>query len=644
MSSHRQRSSRKVYVPVLHGIGTTDHSKFATRSVARIAAHLDASSQWHVNECPENCDGYSRGHQHVTHSSRAEAILDPVSWFDLIETPRRRDAVRWLAKTLFVLCCVHLLVNGQAVLDVFSRSGFPGIREGFRHPVSTVRSLMLGVWRVLRAMLWILALGLGSIAVSLPALALVVTCPPALRLVSDALGWTTNDTSREAVLQRVSIQVNRPRVDHVVLIGHSQGGAIAAEVVRRRPKRTTTLITVGSGLAVLAAVRTGRAVSARAVVGIVIAILSYVAVAGFALFQFALEALRLAAFMLLEAVHWGTAVWTAAISPKVSIAHATESMHLSISAAAHVLAFTPDLGWLLVTPVLAIPIVWLYARAIRTSAGRVVKECQIDVSGVDLCATFDPVSFPLASFGGSARVRRITQSSSLTDHSRYFSNRSEVLTEIERHLTGAAVGAVDHRGVMPHDNADAPSRMLSAEATLSSRTARVARASGTLAIALIVSAGWPTLPHAAGLCALAAYVIGTLLKNSTWSRRQRHTTDRSIRRYLRRPRHPIACGLIAAVSAMPMLGSLSFPASSLEAFLAAVAYVASVITVCCALGRATWSAGMLTTSLSLAASVWATQSTGYGAAMSVLHALIAVVAATRQVLRHRAAYRTPVLQ
>src|SRR5699024_6357485 len=130
--------------------------------------------------------------------------------------------------------------------------------------------------------------------------------------------------------------------------------------------------------------------------------------------------------------------------------------------------------------------------------------------GIDLCALFDGVSHPFAVLGAPRRVATITQSASLLDHMLYFDNQAEVLTEIERWITGAGGERT------PDPRASSARRRLRQLV----RTLRMARAVVALAAMAVASLLVPSALAAAAIGGMG-YALMTLAKHLVWKAAQR---------------------------------------------------------------------------------------------------------------------------
>ncbi|WP_221584744.1 hypothetical protein [Microbacterium sp. G2-8] len=461
-----------IYAPVIHGIGVRDHEAFAEYSVQSLAAHLHASpSGWSSQPCPDPCEVFRPGHAHLADASGRSLVLDPLMWHAEMREPSRWRAAWWFLRTLFVLCAVHLLVNGQVVAEM------PGAR---------FRDFFLYLWRIVRAMTWMLVIGTLAIGLAIPLSIGVVIVPQLRHFVTDALGWTSDPETRFGVIELVAARVLEVGAQHTVLIGHSQGGAIATNASRVLDPNRTTLVTMGTGQALLAPVRASLGVPGASIVALVVAILTYVA----------------AALVVMRALFVGV---FEAIAGAVAAVRALRTDPTSVPDAVASAMFSPGaLAALVCIPLIALAVI-VYARVFSPAVEGVRDLCRPDLPGVDMCATFDLVSHPFTVLGDPSRVTKIVQSASLADHARYFANEIEVLTELDRQITHA--GESDPAPVV----VAARHRVRRAM-----RLHRVLRGTGSL-VAAGAAFAWLASAPAAIIAGAAVYLAGTLLKSVRWS-------------------------------------------------------------------------------------------------------------------------------
>ncbi|MBP2436953.1 pimeloyl-ACP methyl ester carboxylesterase [Microbacterium amylolyticum] len=592
----------RIHGLVVHGIGIRHHGEFAEQTVDRIAEHLGTSNgRWQETACTDACTGFEPGHRHLNGVDGDELVLDPVTWFDEIREPSRWRATWWLLRTLFVLCAVHLLVNALVLRDL---------------PRGRLRDLARSVWRALRAMVWMLALGSAALALVVPLTLAVLLIPWARILVADALGWTSDPETRQAVIDRVHARAKQAPADRTVLIGHSQGGAIASNAARGLDPARTTLVTIGSGQALLAPIRASVHVGPWSFAALIAAILVYVAVAAYVIRTIALTAGTLASSGAVALLDAGSAMWAAALNLEVAghhINHAAETMLAALTSSFD--ALTPDL-LLLAFCVPAVAVVMLvYAATVASFSDDVRALTRVRLAGVDICATFDPVSHPMTVLGAPERLHRITQSASIADHVRYFDNRVDVMAEVERHLSGVA-----------------PTPMLRAarrEQVAAVRTDRVLRGSAAFIAFLAVAAASPIAPVWAGLAAATVvYALGTVAKGRRWKKRQHVSPERLAARS--RPHLTWIDAVICASSAAVMFGSILTPARTTLPGLAALAFVLLTVAVVTALGAGRTTRWWTASGLAASAIVWAAQATAVGLANAVGFTAIAVAAAVLQ--------------
>ncbi|MTE24217.1 hypothetical protein [Microbacterium sp. ZXX196] len=487
--------SLDIYAPVIHGIGVRSHEDFAEESVAAIAAHLDASpTGWERVACPAGCAQFAAGHAHLRGADGLGLVVDPLVWFDVVDQPPRWRVAWWFLRALFVLCAVHLLVNGQV------------LAEG---PTRPVRDLPAYLWRAVRAMAWILVLGAFAVALALPLTLAVALVPKARSLAVDALGWTSDPDTRRDVSGRVSSRVAAVDAAHTVLIGHSQGGAIAANISRDLDPARTTLITMGTGQALLAPISATLHVGWASIAALAASIVVYVAAAAVLMRWLVAAAFALVSTAILGALELGAAVWRATTDRAEALAHLGEARRL-VTDLATTLVLSPDvLATLLSIPPIAAAVL-VYARIFAPAVAEIRDLCHPAARGVDLCATFDFVSHPFTVLGARRRIRRVPQSASIADHLRYFPNSTEVLAAIDREISTLGVGR--HR--------DTEAARAGREVRGLVRALRVTRAIAAAAAATagFLATGALTPALATGY---AAYLTATALKQWRWTSAQR---------------------------------------------------------------------------------------------------------------------------
>ncbi|WP_156761617.1 hypothetical protein [Microbacterium karelineae] len=487
-----------IYAPVIHGIGVRDRQDFVENDVSAIADHLNASDTgWRRDACPAGCDGFEPGHAHLRDAGGRHLVVDPLTWFTEIREPSRWRAAWWFLRALFVLCAVHLLVNGQVLVDA-----------------PTLRGLPPYLWRALRAMAWILVIGLLAVVLALPLTLAVAGVPRVRELATDALGWTSDPETRFGVIERVTSRVLDTDARHAVLVGHSQGAAIAANAAHVLDPETTTLVTVGTGQALLAPIRASLDVPWSSILALVGAIIVYVGSVVAIMRTLLLGAAGLLVAIVASLARLVSAAWALATDPASAADHAAAAWQ-GIADAAAAIVFSPDVVILLAClPLVALTVV-VYARTFAPAVQGVRELCRPNVPGVDMCARFDPVCHPFTVLGSPARVAKIAQSASLIDHALYFANEVEVLTEIDRQITGAGSDRT----------ADPVAAGARRSARRLMRRVRVARAAVALAAATAAALLVPGIWAATG-AAILAYAAMTAAKHALWKARQRRFAAR----------------------------------------------------------------------------------------------------------------------
>lgn len=423
-----------MYVPIVHGIGVSSHDDWAMRSVAETCTWWGrlTGGRWFAQPCTcETGSTYGPGHVHMRERDRNhEAVLDPVSWHDL----RPQDVpwwrvVWWVVQNVGVLCMVHVLAN---LYQVMTGTLADGVTPG-RWLVST-----------LRAMVW---MAVFSVAVVPLAVVLASAClvPKVRSLAVDALAWTSDEASRDALLERVRHRVRTCGADDVVLVGHSQGGALVTEVGRAGVgTKRLTVITLGSGQALLATINTARGQGHWRTVVVLLGMAAYV------IGMWLVTAPLLAGSIvfgtsLLAGAYWlGMATWSLALDPVLSLSSTEAALRMSFSALDTALLPGREPAWVWsagLIGLLGALVAWVSWRLLREWVGRVVSACRPDLPGWDAVALADPVAAPLRVLAEPRRLRSIRQSASLTDHVMYFANAVEVQRPLTEAVAAAAHGS-----------------------------------------------------------------------------------------------------------------------------------------------------------------------------------------------------------
>jgi hypothetical protein len=316
-----------------------------------------------------------------------------------------------------------------------------GVRtfEQLEQGLSSNRATAQTLWRLL---------ALFGRAVVIPPLtllvALAVLVAPRLRAtIGDALAWSTDAGSNARVAQEVMDRLQHSAEQSVVLVGHSQGGAILAQLEPRlrAPGRDLRLITLGTGHSLLSAIE--QVLPAWAAWRSLVTWTALLAYAGLTIAAVGSVTLTLLAPLgpvMSAPLKVGAAAWLMHSAP----ATLTQSLLLQ---SGHVVALTRDqLADPLVLPPFLIPlevlgsVVGLLIVVLCVRPGRLLhRAVGTQAHGLDIVATHDLVAGSMLQLGRADRLHRVSQCGSvLLDHTSYFRNGCAVLPVLASQIETAA--------------------------------------------------------------------------------------------------------------------------------------------------------------------------------------------------------------
>ncbi|MGH2911433.1 MAG: hypothetical protein ACRDJ3_03045 [Solirubrobacteraceae bacterium] len=427
----REEHAAPTYIALIHGIGTTSREGWAKQSVhalvswwTNIRRKVDADTV----TCPQGCE-LRAGHRHLQLSDgeRSRRIdLEPLFWADYVDRPNRWRCAWLVLQAGLLIGLVDVLSAG---LTAFSR-----LEEGFKGGnVEMARAL----WRVVsifgRAVIApVLTLGMaGAVLVS-----------SRLRAtIGDALAWSTDEESRERVRQEMMRLLQERKEGPMVLVGHSQGASIAAELEPdlRTPDRQIHLVTLGSGHGLLAAMHT---VLPRW--SVAKSLLSWTVVVAFSILAIATLVSGVAPMLhpvlpIAEApLRVGGYAWLSNVLPVAQtrdlLLHETQIAPSLQSQITHPVYLPP----IAIPAEIASTAFAVLLFTIGVEPGRILRAAtHTDAPGIDIVATHDLVSAAMLQLGPVERRRPVSQCGSLLfDHTSYLRNGCAVLPllagEIER--------------------------------------------------------------------------------------------------------------------------------------------------------------------------------------------------------------------
>jgi hypothetical protein len=419
-------------VAFVHGIGATTREAWAHQSV-------DALSSWWTTvrrdveafevACPENC-GLAPGHRHLQlvrgrESSRVD--LEPLFWADCVCRPGRWRCASLVLQAGLLIGLVDLLAAG---LETF---------EQLDGGLDSMRATTLTCWR----MISLFARALMAPALTMLVAFFVLVIPRVRATVGDAMAWSTDPGSHERVKQEIMRSLER-REGSVVLVGHSQGGSIVAELEPRvrRPGREVRLVTLGSGHGLLAAIQklmpdwtTSRSLLAWGGV-LVYATLAIVTIAS-SLLTMLHPVMPLAAAPLKV----GAATW---LMHEVPLAQTQSLLTQGTNVISSISGqLTKHFSFL---PPISLPVeiagafVGLLIAALAVKPARLLHQTvATEAPGIDVVATHDLVAAAMLQVGPANRRRRVSQCGSLLlDHTSYLRNQCVVLPLVAGEVEAAA--------------------------------------------------------------------------------------------------------------------------------------------------------------------------------------------------------------
>jgi hypothetical protein len=315
----------------------------------------------------------------------------------------------------------------------------------------------------------------------------------------------------------VMTRIRGQAVDHLILVGHSQGGSVIKEIAERtRLPQRPVVVTVGSGHALLATLRIlkGRRFFFPSLFVALWTV--YLVSICLVMLAMAVPFVALAGSLFLGLIKVGAATWEASFLTIDEIQGTSERVTLKVQQDA--LEFIGRSYAAVPLALLIVPLGVVAAiatrRWIRSAVPRVVEAIRCDAEGLDLCSDRDVVSSMLATVGGSERLRVFPQSGTLLhDHFSYFRNPVSVLPAILR----VVEAKVQLRSVdLPLTSAAAVS-----EHQWVTRTHSLVRLVAVAAAASVTTATLEFTPRSWASVAAAALVAGLLVWSMYWGSTRR---------------------------------------------------------------------------------------------------------------------------
>jgi hypothetical protein len=274
---------------------------------------------------------------------------------------------------------------------------------------------------------------------------------PRLRTtIGDALAWSVDERSRERVMGKLTDALQGAGTSRVVLIGHSQGGSIAAELepVLRGDGREVRLVTLGSGHGLLAAMHTVLprwSLTKSLVSWAVLLVFSILMIA--ALVSVLASALHAVTPLAAAPLRTAGCAWLLHLIPVAQtreLLHGTNVAPLIESQLIQPFYLPPVLG---PAEIASTALAGLVITIGLEPARRLRAATRTEAPGVDVVATHDLVAAAMLQLGPVDRRRRVSQCGSLLfDHTSYLRNGSVVL--------GLLAEQVERAAGLPEDDND----------------------------------------------------------------------------------------------------------------------------------------------------------------------------------------------
>lgn len=452
-ASSASDGQRKVYVLYVHGIGVGPEDTYVGRTVPTLAHALNNThgEPWEATNCPSGCPHTAAiGHQHmfsVREGTPVNLVIDALYWRDKVPRNSRFKVAWWVFRATLALSLLYLIMPfGRAQAVLMRTAELSKSRKalvGFVVYLSLMFLIpVVGIWIAILALRALLILLAGVVTI----VALILSGK--VKLAGDALAWCSDETFRESVIKDCEQRVAGARAHATVLIGHSQGGSILTEMTRNqaKPPKNQSLITLGSGQAILATLYEARSQPALTwmnAVGTALGLLILFFVHLVAPVQVALSGLAFltrTAHTLVQNV-W---VWPLADASKVDGIYrglsdqarlfANENFRQAIGTLMQPPAL-PPMGFFLLIGVYNATLYLLIVHVLVPTGRGIMERTRSSADGLDLSANRDLVSRPLHVMGLSKRVVRIGQTDRLAlDHTSYLQNNIAVLPVIVQQI------------------------------------------------------------------------------------------------------------------------------------------------------------------------------------------------------------------
>ncbi len=285
--------------------------------------------------------------------------------------------------------------------------------------------LARSTWRMASSFLRIVLASMLTLCV-----AFLVLCPRWRATIGDALAWSTDESSRERVKRKLTDALRASGASRVVLIGHSQGGSIAAELEPglRSEGREVRLVTMGSGEGLLAAMHSvlPRWSLSKSIVSWTV-LLAFSVLTTATLVSVLATDMHLVAPLAAAPLRIGGYEWLSNLFPlehtRELVLHETANIAPVFKSRLIQPFSLPSVATpaLIASSALAVLLVTIGATPARTLSAATHTEAP----GIDIVATHDMVAAAMLQLGPVERRRRVSQCGSLLrDHTSYLRNGS----------------------------------------------------------------------------------------------------------------------------------------------------------------------------------------------------------------------------
>ena len=443
---------KRILVPVVHGIGTPSRSKWAKKSVTPLAEAFIRSKtkKWtrrpcSVVGCPEVDDIDS--HTHLTaQDDSVEAELRAVYWSDAVPAPGWFKAMKWTAKTATAILLTHIVAACLKVVGTTSRQAGKSDAK-HKHAEKDLGFRAMFLWFARFTALSLISVPVIVIA-TLSSIVMTFFPREKKKHLLDPMAWTADAGSRKDVIDTVISQIRDHRAEHLVLVGHSQGGAILSDVVnnwRSTPK--PNLITLGSGQVILSVAHEvgDRKKAIGAILFTVLAVL-YGIFALICILPMISLLINCIGFVVTSGMSFAYAAWVTANDLSRGLAMMLQNTEAQTSFLQGLLSSVISYPLApLAVGVIFFGIAFMgasvcYKREIEEVIDS-IKESRLTAEGVDISARQDYVSSPMSVMGNPERVQRIPMRGLFPfDHTSYFMHDHLALRRIVETVEGYISG------------------------------------------------------------------------------------------------------------------------------------------------------------------------------------------------------------